>query len=503
MAIRVIRAEQKQKVKQKKIRAAAYCRVSTDQDSQMTSYDNQVEMYTDRINADPEMELYEVFADAGISGTQAQKRPEFQRMMRAARKKEFDLLYVKSISRFARNTADCLHYVRELQNYGIRVIFEKESIDTDNKISEIFLTIMAAFAQEESRSISENVKKGIRDRYKNGEARWVTVYGYTKDFEVFEESERQRKLEEGNKRRHIGSADEEANAQMPKEEAVCKPGEYIIVEEEAAVVRRIFTEYEHGMKMQEIADGLNKDNIPTENGGAWDASCVHVILANEKYIGDIQLQKKLTVDHLTHRQIKNDFSVENGYYLDHHHPAIISREQFARVEKIRQMRRQNDSVQYPFGELLRCPYCQVSLNQKKLPIQHSSSCWYCPSCRGFILRSAIVEEAAMKAAKEKGVQEETLEYWWLEDMVDYISFGPHMLLPRVEKMLRAKRAKPREDRTLTVYWKDGTETTVTTGIDKDKDMPITLVSLYDAWLERNGGDDNEDNEDSCETRATC
>jgi len=211
MAIQVLKAEKKQTKQntQKKIRAAAYCRVSTDQEGQMTSYDNQVEMYTDRINADPELELYQIFTDAGISGTQTRKRKGFQEMMQAARQKKFDLLYVKSISRFARNTTDCLQYVRELRDCGVRVIFEKESIDTGTAYSEMILTIMAAFAQEESRSISENVKQGIRMRYRDGHDRWVTVYGYTKN----------------------------------------EKGPYQIVEKEAKVIRRIFDEYEHGRSM--------------------------------------------------------------------------------------------------------------------------------------------------------------------------------------------------------------------------------------------------------------
>ncbi len=448
MAVQVVKAEKKptRQTKQKKIRAAAYCRVSTEQEGQMTSYDNQVEMYTDRINADPELELYHIFTDAGISGTQTKKRKGFQEMMQAARQRKFDLLYVKSISRFARNTTDCLQYVRELRDCGVRVIFEKESIDTGAAYSEMILTIMAAFAQEESRSISENVKQGIRMRYQDGHDRWVTVYGYTKN----------------------------------------ENGPYQIVEKEAAVIRRIFDEYEHGRSMSEIAHRLTADGVPSAMGLAWDASCVNTILANEKYVGDVLLQKKVTVDHITHRQLKNDFTTVNGYYIDNHHTPIVERKQFERATKIRQMRRQNATIQYPFAELLRCPYCQSVMHQRKLPVQNQASAWCCDDCRGFIMQSKLVEAAMMKAAAEKGIHEETLEFWWLDEYVERIEFGAHTLMPKIEKMLRAKRGKIRDDRTMTVKWKDGQETTVSTGIELDKQMPMTLVSLYDAWLERTG-----------------
>lgn len=448
MAVRVLKATKPDKVEAEpvKIRAAAYCRVSTDQDAQMTSYDNQVEMYTERIQSDPTLELFQIFTDAGISGTQVKNRAGFQEMLQAARKKQFDLLYVKSISRFARNTTDCLQYVRELRECGVRIIFEKENIDTGAAYSEMILTIMAAFAQEESRSISENVKQGIRMRYQDGHDRWVKIYGYEKT----------------------------------------EQGTYQIVEEEAQIIRRVFAAYERGKSMAEIAQELNAEGAASSQRLGWKASSVHSILTNEKYMGDVQLQKKITVNHITHRQVKNNLSVVNGYYIDNHHTPIVTREQFERVAKIRQMRRQNGEVQYPFGTLLHCPYCKSALYQRKLPIQKGASAWCCDDCRGFILGSKLVERAMLAAASQKGIEEPSVEFWWLDEQVERIEFGMHMLMPKVEKQLRAKRGKIRDDRTMTVHWKDGTETTVSTGIARDSQMPMTLVSLYDAWLERNG-----------------
>ena len=449
MAVRVIRAQSKSKKQEqpKKTRAAAYCRVSTDQDAQMNSYENQVEMYTDKINADPELELFKIFTDAGISGTQVKKRKGFQEMMNAARQKQFDLLYVKSISRFARNTADCLQYVRELKDCGVRVIFEKEGIDTGNSMSEMILTILAAFAQEESRSISENVKQGLRMRFQEGRDKWVTVYGYTKTEE----------------------------------------GTYQIVEKEAAVVRRIYNDYEHGMSMVAIAEQLNLDGVESCHNASWDASAVCTILSNEKYMGDVMLMKKITVDHITHRQVKNDCTVVPSYYVDNHHTPIVTREQFERVAKIRDMKRQDENcVQYPFGQLLRCPFCHGALHQRKLPIQDQVRGWRCDDCGGFMLQSKLIEDAMMEAARQKGIEAQTVEFWWLDDTVDHIEFGAHTMMPRIERMLRAKHGKIRDDRTMTVKWKDGRETTVSTGITLDKQMPMTMVSLYDAWLERRG-----------------
>ena len=187
------------------LRVAAYCRVSTATEAQMGSYDNQVQMYMNKIANNPDWQLVDIYADPDVSGT-TDKRPNFQRMLRDAENKAFDLLLVKSISRFARNTLITIETIRNLKSLGIGCFFEKENIDTSSPYSELMLTILSALAQEESRNTSERVKKGIRMNQARGNVPWVPIYGYTR-------------------------VDD-------------KP--YVIVEEEAVVIRRIFDEYNKG-----------------------------------------------------------------------------------------------------------------------------------------------------------------------------------------------------------------------------------------------------------------
>ncbi len=164
-----------------KLKVAAYCRVSTDRDEQKNSFEGQVKTYSTKIRANPDWEYVGIYADEGITGTSAEKRPEFMRMVRDAEEGKINLIITKSISRFARNTLECITFVRHLNNLGVHLIFENNSIDTRTKFSEMVLTILAAFAQEESRSISENTIWGIRKRFEEGEVRWNPLYGYEKN----------------------------------------------------------------------------------------------------------------------------------------------------------------------------------------------------------------------------------------------------------------------------------------------------------------------------------
>ena len=191
-----------------KIRVAAYCRISMDSEGQATSIDLQRAVYENMIASNPNWELVEVYADRGITGTVAGKRPEFQRMIADCKAGKIDRIITKSLSRFARNTMDCIGYIRLLQEYGVQVQFEKERITTGETGSELLLTILAAFAQEESRSISENIKWGFRKRFQQGQEKYAALYGYRKG--------------------------EATN--------------YEIVPEEAEVVRLIFSLYERGWR---------------------------------------------------------------------------------------------------------------------------------------------------------------------------------------------------------------------------------------------------------------
>ena len=235
-----------------KLRVAAYCRVSTDRDEQESSYEAQVEHYTEFIDRNPEWQLAGIYADDGISGTNTKKREEFNRMIEDCMASKIDMVITKSISRFARNTLDCLKYIRQLKEKNISVYFEKENINTMDAKGEVLLTIMASLAQQESQSLSQNVKLGLQFRYQAGKVQvnHNRFLGYTKDDE----------------------------------------GNLVIVPEEAEIVLRIYREYLEGASLFQIGQGLEADGIKTAAGSDyWLQSTLKKILTNEKYIGDAEV----------------------------------------------------------------------------------------------------------------------------------------------------------------------------------------------------------------------
>ena len=278
-----------------KLRVAAYCRVSTDSDEQATSYETQIEHYTSYINGHPDWTLAGIFADDGISGTNTKKREEFNRMVDECMAGNIDMVITKSISRFARNTLDCLKYIRQLKEKSIPVYFEKENINSMDSKGEVMLTIMASLAQQESQSLSQNVKLGLQYRYQQGEIQinCARFLGYTKD-----------------ENKHL-----------------------VIVPEEAEIIKRIYREYLEGASMLKIARGLEADAILNGAGKErWHTSNINQILRNEKYIGDALLQKTYTVDFLTKKRVKNNGIVPQ-YYVEGSHEAIIPREVFMQVQE--------------------------------------------------------------------------------------------------------------------------------------------------------------------------
>lgn len=278
-----------------KLRVAAYCRVSTDSDEQAGSYETQVNHYTEYIGRNKEWELAGIYTDDGISGTNTKKREGFNEMIDDCMAGKIDMVITKSISRFARNTIDCLKYVRQLKEKNIAIIFEKENINTLEASGELLLTIMASLAQQESASLSQNVKLGLQFRYQEGKVQINHEHflGYTKD-------------EDGN---------------------------LIVEEEEAKIVRRIFREYLEGASFRDIAEGLERDKIKT--GGKkykWHLSTVQGILRNEKYIGDALLQKTITTDFIEKVRIKNDGTVPQ-YYVKGSQEAIIKKDVYIAVQE--------------------------------------------------------------------------------------------------------------------------------------------------------------------------
>ena len=530
----------------KKLRVAAYCRVSTELDEQYTSFAMQIKAYTQKITDNPDWELAGIFADEGITGTSAEKRPKFMEMIKACENGYIDLVITKSISRFARNTVECLHYTKVLEDHGVGVIFENDRIDTRSSNSKILFTLLAGFAEEESRSISENCKWGIRKRFENGEAHWSRLYGYRKkekNANPSPDSSPDCGCDNGNggytpssllKQLSVhaphasGQSGQSGQAGQSSQSSKCVSGatgsnilnaladdgidalnaeprfsriagrpyteyvaekiggntagnnsggatntavsnnnsggannnynnymnynpdgeggfgvkikslsiadtpsklgqvrkqplfcdDYEIVPEEAAVVKRIFHLYEHGKGLTEIIQELAKNNIPTAQGKpVWNMSSIIEMLTNERYAGDIQLQKSYVENHITHKLVPNDCTKIASYYIENHHVPIISHKQFRRVNEIREMRGgkprslhflSNDDRassigsgrirtlrsasggsgsggfgtfsdsgylrwpnQYPFGSKLRCPFCGAILRQQQF-MQYST-----------------------------------------------------------------------------------------------------------------------------------
>lgn len=311
------------------MKVAAYCRVSTDSEKQATSYDTQVEHYTEFIKKNPKWEFAGIYADDGISGTNTKKREEFNRMIEDTMAGKIDMIITKSISRFARNTLDCLKYIRKLKEKNVPVFFEKENINTMDSKGEVLLTIMASLAQQESESLSKNVKMGMQFRFQKGEVQvnHNRFMGYTKD----------------------------------------EDGHLIIEPAEAEIVRRIYREYLQGASLKQIGDGLMKDGILTGAGKPkWRPESVKKILRNEKYIGDALLQKTYTVDVLTKKRVKNNGIVPQ-YYVENSHEPIIPRDLYMQVQE----------------EMLRRSNLHSGANRKKRVYSSKyalSSIVYCSKC---------------------------------------------------------------------------------------------------------------------------
>lgn len=284
----------KQQVIPRQLRVAAYCRVSTDDEEQLTSYEAQQTYYTDKIMTNRDWTMAGIFADEGITGTSARKRPEFLRMIRQCRQKKIDIILTKSISRFARNTVDCLNYIRVLRELGIAVIFEKENINTLEADSEILITMLGAFAQAESESISANVRWGKRQAMREGKAhiQYNRLYAYEKG-------------EDGN----------------PK-----------IIPEQAKVVQSIYDQYLTGASLRMIQERLESQQIPNGAGNIhWTLSSIRSILTNEKYCGDVLLQKTYVSDCISRKVIRNTGQLPM-YLVQNHHEGIVDRKTFDAVQ---------------------------------------------------------------------------------------------------------------------------------------------------------------------------
>lgn len=279
----------------KALRVAAYCRVSTLQEQQETSYEAQVNYYTEKIKNNPSWRLAGIYADDGKSATSTKNRSNFQTMIEDCMEGKIDMVITKSISRFARNTVDSLMNIRKLKEKNIAVFFEKEGINTLEGSGELLVTILSSQAQEESRNISENCHWGIVRKFESGKVivNHSKFLGYTKD----------------------------------------KDGNLVIIPEEADLVRRIFRLFLEGNSSYKIKRILEADGILTVTGKTvWQATVIDKMLSNEKYMGDALMQKTYTVDFLTKKKVINK-SIVPQYYIEDNHEAIIPKELYHRVQE--------------------------------------------------------------------------------------------------------------------------------------------------------------------------
>ena len=364
-----------------KLKVAAYCRVSTDSDEQATSYDAQVEHYTNLIKKNDDWEFAGIFADDGISGTNTKKREEFNRMIEECMAGNIDMVITKSISRFARNTLDCLKYIRQLKEKNIPVFFEKENINTMDSKGEVLITIMASLAQQESESLSKNVKLGLQFRYQNGEVQvnHNRFMGYTKD----------------------------------------ENGHLIIEPDEAEIIKRIYREYLQGASLKQIGEGLEADGILTAAGKTkWRPETIKKILKNEKYIGDALLQKTNTVDVLTKKRVVNNGIVPQ-YYVENSHEPIIPRDIYMQVQE-EMLRRANlhsgenrkkrvYSSKYALSSIIYCSKCgdiyrRIAWNNRGKHsivwrcvnrVEHGPGCCDAPTIQETDLQNVVVKAINM------------------------------------------------------------------------------------------------------------
>ena len=278
----------------KQLRVAAYCRVSTKEEEQASSYEAQCEYYTDKIMSNKEWTMAGIFADESITGTSTKKRTEFLRMIRQCKQKKIDLILTKSIQRFARNTLDCINYTRILRQLGIGVLFEKENINSLPPDSEFMITMYGAMAQSESESISGNIRRGRQMHAKVGTLKvpCYRLYGYEKDTE----------------------------------------GKFRVIPEQAEIVRELYKRYESGASLRNLQDWLEENQIKTVLGESkWTTTSIKSILTNEKYCGDVLLQKTFRTDVISKKVIKNVGQMAQ-YYMPDHHEGIVSREQYNAVK---------------------------------------------------------------------------------------------------------------------------------------------------------------------------
>ena len=380
-----------EKTERKRHRVAGYARVSTDSDEQFTSFAAQTDYYTKYINANPEWQFVRVYTDEGITATNTKHRDGFNEMIADALDGKIDLIVTKSVSRFARNTVDSLSTIRKLKEFGTEVYFEKENIWTFDSKGELLITIMSSLAQEESRSISENVTWGQRKRFADGKVNmpFSSFLGYKKG-------------ENG----------------VPE-----------IVPEEAETVKTIYRLFMQGKSVNAIAKYLMDKGIPSPRGKAvWQTTTIESILTNEKYKGDALLQKRFTIDFLQKKMKDNEGEVPQ-YYVEDSHPAIILKDEWelvqAEMAKRKSYGKHRNSIS-PFSSKLICGDCGYSFGSK---VWHSTDkyrrvIWQCngkykgeKKCKTPHLNETDIKAAFVRAVNKLLMNGDS----FIEDCLDIIA----------------------------------------------------------------------------------
>lgn len=315
------------KVNPDKLKVASYCRVSSFSDPQEESLENQMIHYTNYIRANPEWQFAGIYSDRGKTGTKIKNRMGFNRMVRDAMEGKIDIILCKSISRFARNVTDTLNTIRALSSAGVKVVFEKEHLDTSNMQSEFILTLLSAVAQEESRSTSSNITWATTKRFEKGEAIFHRILGYKKE----------------------------------------KGIPWIVVENEAEIVREAFRLFLEGISTYRIAKiFIEKGYIKATGRKEWTASTVRDMLQNERYIGDVLCQKTYTKDHLSHETAKNE-GERNQFLISSNHEPIVDRKTFDAVQKLvaesKSNKKREKRKSYPLTGRLVCGECGYKLHR--------------------------------------------------------------------------------------------------------------------------------------------
>ncbi len=389
-------------------RVAAYARVSCGKDEILHSLAAQVSFYSNLIQSNPEWEYIGVYADEAETGTKG-SRPEFQRLLADCRAGRIDLILTKSISRFARNTVMLLETIRELKGIGVGVFFEEQNLHSLSGDGELMLTILASYAQEESRSVSENCKWRIRKDFKEGRPGGnIRIYGF--DY---------------------------------------KDGRLTVIPEEAEVVRMIYADYLSGLGKNAIMKKLVRLGVPTKCGGRWSESTVGSILKNEKYIGDMYLQKGFISDHITKNWKPNNGELPK-YYVEGNHEAIIDRETFESVQA--EIARRAENANHPrkrtfseFSGLITCGRCGAKFRKKinSINTKYAAVTW---ACATFTYKGK--HECAAKRIREDILKEKCAEVLGLSE------YDPAVFTAKVASI------RVPDDGVLIFTLKDGTEQTI-------------------------------------------